>query len=627
MTNRRAFLQSAPAVGAALLTAQSAMLAPSKAQAQTVVTSSGLISSRPRSYRGDFDDRTVEAPNGAMVNGDYFNAITAQPGEATIFTPTEGVWAIVGYMIANFTFVQGETGLIAFDTGNNTGMARDVLALLRTVTDLPIVAIIYSHHHYTAGTAEYLRQAGRDLPIYGHPDVDNNLFLTAGALGPMQLRRSSIQLGFYLPHEGPDAGFGFNEPTFDTPELQENGHRPVTHPVADGEEVVIDGLRVVFHHAVGDTRDSLIVHFPEKDMVLHNTNVIPVAYPLSTLRGDFYRVPTDMIASIDRMRAIRPGILIGCHGTPLLGDEAYEVMTAHRDYYAFIYNQSVRAINQGKTPDEMADEIEIPPHLAEHPWLFPAYVEHEFNIRGIYRGVVGWYAEDTADLHPPTDAELGGVMIEGFGGIDTMIDRAQVAMDERKYNLAAKMMTYAIAADPGNTAALALKANALRAMGQAAQAGIQARNFLLTHALHLEGEIDWTQPPEIGFFTPPGVELVLASPPGTYLKLLEFIVDPVASADVNAVARVSFSDLDRSWTVHVRRGVIEVTEVVPETVDVAIDLTRETWARIALREMTLADAIEAGGATVSGDKAILETIIRSFDELPTSQPEPEHMNW
>ena len=254
----------------------------------------------------------------------------------------------------------------------------------------------------------------------------------------MQARRTSIQLGMYLPHSGPDASLGPAEPSFKDPELAAMGHVPVNHPVKDGEEVIIDGLKVVFYHAVSDTADSLIVNFPELDLVLHNTAVIPFAFSLYTLRGDYYRDPTAMIASIDKIREIKPKVLIGSHGVPVQDrEEAYEIATAHRDAYAFIYNQSIRAINQGSTPDEMANSIRLPKHLDEHPWLFPSYVDNEYNVRGQYRGIVGWYAEDTAELHPPTVNEMGSVIIEGFGGSAKVIDRARSAFQEKKYNLCA----------------------------------------------------------------------------------------------------------------------------------------------------------------------------------------------
>jgi alkyl sulfatase BDS1-like metallo-beta-lactamase superfamily hydrolase len=381
-------------------------------------------------YRGDFDNDKAEAPNGAIVNQAYLDFITGGGwAETKTIKVREGVYTIVGYSLSNYTFIEGETGLIAFDAGGNMGMGKDILAMIREISDKPIKAIIYSHHHYTGGARVYVEEGGAEkVEVYGHPDLDMNIQATTGLLGPMQYRRASIQLGMYLPHEGPDAVFGPAEPLFDDPALNANGHVPVSCPVVDGEEVIIDGIKTVFHHVVADTRDSLIVHFPDLDLILHNAAVIPNTFPLYTLRGDFYRTPTEMIAGIDKIRAINPTYMVGCHGTPLTSKEdVQDVATAHRDAYAFIYNQSVRAINKGMTPDEMANNIRLPEHLDRHPWLYPGYIDNEYSFRGQYRGIVGWYSEDTAELHPPTPEELSSVIVEGFGGADKLIGKATEA--------------------------------------------------------------------------------------------------------------------------------------------------------------------------------------------------------
>lgn len=580
-------------------------------------------------YRGDMDDKKAQAPNGAIVNEDYKTFLLDGPlTKARLVKARDGVYSLVGYSISNYTFVEGRTGLIAFDCGNNVGTGREAIRRIREVTDKPIVAIIYSHHHYTGGAGAYADAAARGkVAVYGHPDVDRNLQSSTGALGPMQMRRAGIQLGFYLPKEGPDAFLALPEPHFDDPELAANAHLPVTHPVKDGQEVTIDGVKVVFHHVVADTPDSLIVHFPELDLALHNTAVAPLLFSLYTLRGDFYREPTAMIAAIDKLRAIRPRYMIGCHGVPITDrDEAYEIATAHRDAYAFIYNQCVRAINRGMTPDEMAATIRLPKHLQEHPWLYPAYVDNEYNVRGQYRGIVGWFAEDTAELHPPSTRELGQVMIEGFGGKKKVIASARKAFREKKYNLTAKLLSYVLAVDETDRTARQLKADALRAMAQATPSGIQTRNFLLTHALHLEGKLDWTKPPATSFFGTPSEEAILATPPGTFLKLLESYVDPDKSASVNEVAKVTFTDLDRSWALYVRRGIAEVTETVPDNVDVAIKLPRVVWARIVLRQTTLAEALSEGEAKVVGDREALAAIINAFDRVDKSNAEPEYLH-
>jgi alkyl sulfatase BDS1-like metallo-beta-lactamase superfamily hydrolase len=527
----------------------------------------------------------------------------------------DGVHTIVGYSLSNYTFIEGETGLIAFDTGNNMGMARETLRMIREVSDKPIVAIIYSHHHYTGGARAYVEEGGdKDVKVFGHPDVDANMLSSSGLLGPMQFRRAGIQLGFYLPHEGPDAVFGPAEPQFDDPALNETGHVNVTHPVQDGEEVVIDGVKAVFYHVVSDTRDSLIVYFPDLDLALHNSAITPMSFPLYTLRGDSYRTPVEMIAGIDKLRELMPKHTIGCHGHPVsTKEEGYEIATAHRDAYAFIYNQSIRAINRGMTPDEMASTIRLPKHLDEHPWLFPAYIDNEYSVRGQYRGIVGWYAEDTADLHPPDMEELSGEIVAAAGGASKLIERAKRAYGEKKYNLSAKLLSYVLAVEPDNRAARQLKAKALRSMAQATRSGIQTRNFLLTHALHLEGKLDWTKPPSISFFGMPTVESMLEMPPGTSLKLLESQIDPAKSAKLQSVVKVTFTDLDRSWALNVRRGVAEVSEVVPKKVDATLALPRELWFQIALQQTTLGEAIDSGSAKLNGSREAMDAVLASFE--------------
>jgi alkyl sulfatase BDS1-like metallo-beta-lactamase superfamily hydrolase len=198
-------------------------------------------------YRVDLDDKKATAPNGAVVNEDYKTFFPDGPfTRSQVIKTRDVVCSLVGYSLSNYAFVEGKSGLIAFDTGNNLGMGKEAIRRVR--------------------------------------------------------------------------------------EVAPNAHLPVTHPVKGGEEVVIDGLKVVFHHAVSDTADSLIVHFLELDLVLHNTAVNPTLFSQYTLRGDFYREPAAMIASIDKLRTIRPKYLIGCHGVPITDSgETYESATAHRD--------------------------------------------------------------------------------------------------------------------------------------------------------------------------------------------------------------------------------------------------------------------------------------------------------
>jgi alkyl sulfatase BDS1-like metallo-beta-lactamase superfamily hydrolase len=403
-------------------------------------------------YRGGFDDQIVEAPNGAKVNAQYKKYLSEGAfGGTEVVEVREGVWTVVGYSIANYTFIEGKTGLIAFDTGVNVGQGQEALRLVQEKVNKPVVAIIYSHFHYTGGAKAYAASnPDKKLEIYGHPDVEASLAASSGLLGSMQNRRAGIQLGMYLPQEGPDAAYGPAEPHFEEPELAAHGHLPVTRTVEDGEEVIIDGLKVVFYHVVADTRDSLIAYFPELDLALHNTAAINMMFSLYTLRGDYYRTPVEMIAGIDKLRSLDAEYVVGVHGTPQSGDAADELLVAHRDAYAFTFNQAIRSLNKGMDADEMVEAVRLPQHLRDNPNLFPGYVDHEYNVRGQYRGIVGWFQEDTADLHPPTDKEMGETIIKLAGGVEKLIAQAKSTFAEQKYNLSAKLLSYAIAADPEN---------------------------------------------------------------------------------------------------------------------------------------------------------------------------------
>ncbi len=579
-------------------------------------------------YRGGMDDQIVDAPNGAKVNAQYEKFLSDGVfGGTEVVKVREGVWSVVGYALNNFTFVEGKTGLIAFDTGANVGQGQEALRLVQEKVNKPVVAIIYSHFHYTGGAKAYAASNPTNkVEVYGHPDNDKNLAGSSGLLGAMRNRRVGIQVGFYLPQKGPDATYGPAEPHFEEPELSAHGYLSVTHPVKDGEEVIIDGLKVVFHHVASDTTDSLIAYFPDLDLALHNAGAVNFLVSLYTLRGEAYRNPLDIVVGIDKLRSLNAEFVVGNHGSPLRGKDAAEFLTAHRDAYAFTYNQAVRSLNKGMNTEQMVEAVRLPAHLRDNPALFPAYVDHEYNVRGQYRGIIGWYQEDTADLHPPTDKEMGETFIELSGGIDKFIAKAKSAFAEKKYNLSAKLLSYAIAAEPENQEAKQLKADALRQMAYTTKSGIQTRNFMLTEALHLEGKVDWKKPPAMLLFGEATVDGILAADPLETLKLLEVNIDPIKSATVNRIVEIKLTDKKASYAVHVRRGVAEVSAILPAKVDATIEIPFRIFAEIMAGDTTLPEQIEAGTAKVKGSREALDEVIGSFDKVAKDTVAPDHLH-
>jgi alkyl sulfatase BDS1-like metallo-beta-lactamase superfamily hydrolase len=568
-------------------------------------------------YRGGQDNNKATAPNGAIINADFLRYAANSRRGIRVENVRPGIHVILGYHSVNCIVVEGATGLIVIESGTKFGHGRELRKMIRSFSDKPLKAVIYSHHHYVGGGAGLLDDEKiEDVAVYAHPLMEHLDATTNELLGPMQLRRIGIQFGAYLPSDGPDARLGEGDKSFDEPHLNAAAPLKVTHAVADKEVVSVDGVKIRFHHIIGDTRDSLAIEFPELDAVVANSALGPVAYPLYTLRGDFFRTPDELIASLDLLRALDHTYVIPVHGAPYTDKaSAQAALTAHRDAYAFIWNQSLRAINQGMTPDEMVASIHLPEHLANHPLLYPGYIDWEYGIRGIYRGMVGWYSEDGADLHPPAPAELGEALVEGFGSADAFIARGRRAMDERKYNLAARLMSLLLGAEPDNPSARQLKADALRAMAQATRTGVQTRNFMLTEALHLEGKTDWRRISAKSFFGAQTVETLSAKPPHDQVKLLELSVDPRVATGVRTSVTFRFHGHGACGLL-LRPGIAEFRSDAPGEAAIEMSLSVRTMSQLTLRLTSLSEAVASGDIQVTGDVGLIPALEKVLALVP-----------
>lgn len=574
--------------------------------------------SKPLFYRGDLDHRITTADNGARVNQDYNDLMINGPwASVKMHRVREGVFCLTGVYVANFTLIESDNGYILVDTGLNKYCALELLKYMEEVTDKPVVAIIYSHNHYTGG-ARFIREAfpDRDIPIYGHPGIHRNIFSESE---PSTLRhaiyRTMGQMGLFLPKSGPDASaiYGFTVPVSSEPDLNKSGYIPVTHVVKDGENYIIDGVRVQFHHCVADANDSLISYFPDYDLIQHNAAIMPMMFPLYTLRGGEYRDAPGLIAGLDKIRQLNPEHLIGCHGFPLSGkDKAYELATLHRDAYAYIYHQTLRCINLGMGPDELARTVKLPAHMAEDIRLFGAYIDVEFAVKGIYRGIIGWWANDTADIHPPTSEELSTVLVEGFGSVDAVVARARKAFEEKKYNLALKLLSMALSVDIDNTEIKTLKAEWCRHLAYTTRCGIQARNFYLTEALRLEGKVPETTLPGHAPLANMPLKTVVDADPAVFFRLLGRHLIPEGIETVSASLVFSFADRGEQHLVEIRNATAEYMGQSDTVADMGIEISHALWSKIVVGQLTLQEAVDSGEAAVKGEEQLVTKIMNAF---------------
>lgn len=71
-------------------------------------------------------------------------------------------------MMANIVFVVTSQGVVVLDSGASVQIGQMAIRMIRTVTSLPVVAVINSHYHgdHWLGNHAFVEAFGNDLPIY-----------------------------------------------------------------------------------------------------------------------------------------------------------------------------------------------------------------------------------------------------------------------------------------------------------------------------------------------------------------------------------------------------------------------------------------------------------------------------
>lgn len=526
----------------------------------------------------------------------------------TLYEIAPGVRHLVGVRsLANCTMIEGETGIILVDSGANIDDAEAFLVELRKVTDKPIKAVLYTHSHYTRGASAYIPEDDPGaVQDWGHEKVHQNFTRGRPEVFPTYVRRIATQMGSLAPQTGADAspnsGLGGEYHT----SAGRFGHVKPTHTVSEDTEVVIDGVKIRLIPSVSDTDDCLTIWLPEQKVVVENIfwRVLP---NFGAIRGEFYRRPTKWAESVEAIRQLEPEHILGCHGIPYSGkQQILDMLADYRDAIYFLYDQTIRGINQGHDADALAENLRLPEHLQSSPVLQEHYGEFAFGVRGVFNGVMGWFGTDTAVLHPVPRKVEAERIVAGFGGVEAVEAEARTWLENEDFAWSAQLSTYLLRLEPGRAEWRQLKADALRAMGQRSRSAI-TRNFYLVHARELEGAVDTFAVPHRT------TNRILGEEPGFYVELLRYEIDPEKAEGFTGGFGLTFTDRDAAFRLDLSNSVLHVREARADEETERLELTFGTWAEILCGESTLDAAIANGEARISGDAATLRACLAVFD--------------
>lgn len=530
----------------------------------------------------------------------------------------DGVWVAVGYGIANSILLEGTDGSIVVDTMESMESARAVAADFAKISTKPVKAIIYTHSHpdHIAGAGAFI-PAGSTVPIYAQEDVARNMDKISSELQPIITQRSLRMYGWGLtPEERVNVGLG-NEL-----DLHEGSTIQILRPTKTFRDTLDDtvaGIHFQLVHAPGETDDQLFVWLPERKVLLSGDNIYRAFPNLYTIRGTSFRDPKKWAASLDQMRRLHAAVLVPSHTRPLQGEKLIsETLTDYRDAIRYVHDQTIRLMNAGLLPDEIAERIKLPAHLAKSPFLQEFYGRPSWSAKSLYAGQLGWFDGTPEHLHPLPPLQQARHLAALAGGEEQLDAAIHNAADKNDLQWVLELTGAALRLNARNETAKNARLAALKNLGEA-ESNPNARHWYLTAYHELRGDLKL---PERAVIPTPA--MLTAMPLATFFDGLAVNLDAEAAAETQTIVRFEFTGESESWTYIVRRGVSEV--IAPGEAAPAADLVvrvhtqvfKEMLAKLRNPALTIAKDFEM----VKGSKLDFVRFMKLF--IPAEADDAAH---
>jgi alkyl sulfatase BDS1-like metallo-beta-lactamase superfamily hydrolase len=480
-----------------------------------------------------------------------------------LFKVSDGIYQLRGFDLANMTLIEGDTGWIVVDplTAKETSKFAFEFAQ-KHLGSKPITALLFTHSHidHFGGalglvTPEQVEQQGiRVIAPEGFMEEATSENIIAGTA---MSRRSMYMYGKRLARterghigsglgKGPAFGsFGILKPT-----ERVNHQTPVLN---------VDGINIEFQFTPGSEAPAeFTFYLPDHNAFCGAEVVSRNMHNLYTLRGAKVRDALKWSSYIEQARNRFAGadVYFGSHHWPMWGqDNIQNFLKLQRDSYKYIHDQSVRLLNGGATPSELAEEITLPESLRTS---FPNrgyYGTLKHNAKAVYQNYLGWYDANPANLDPLPNTESAARYLEMMGGIERVVSQAQVAFDKAEedagaYRWVAELLNKAVFFDPDHKAAKALLAKTYDQLGYQAESA-PWRDVYLSAAYELRHG-----GPDKGIDIALMRDILLETPVERFFDTMSVRLNgPKAEGETYAI-KINFIDKDLSYVLYLENSVL-----------------------------------------------------------------------
>ncbi len=521
-----------------------------------------------------------------------------------IIEVTEGIHVAVGFALANAIMIEGDGSNVIIDTTGTVETAQEVKDLFDSINSNPVEAIIYTHNHgdHTYGASVFAEDS---TEIYAHESTGKYLSRVIGILRPIISSRSSRMFGNVLPREEVE-----NNGIGPFLEIGRDGRKPgllyPTKTFSDKLAFTAAGIKIELYHAPGETNDQLFVWLPEKRALFPGDNFYKTFPNLYTIRGTPYRDLVGWVNSIDMMRYLEPEYLVPSHTRPLVGAKTINnLLTTYRDAIQYIHDQTIRLMNMGMEPDEIAENLILPKHLGDSPYLQEFYGSPAWSAKNVFSGYLGWFDGNPSSLKPLPKKEEASNIINLAGGWEKLFQEAEQSYLNDEFQWSLQLTDYLLRMKPGDRQTQLLRQSALVALG-AKESNPNSRYYYLSSARELDENY---KPNDILL---PDIDVVKKYPIEAMMEVLKVNVIPEKSIDKDMQLLFTFTDSTKTFSLFLRKGVLEIQPFMIPGSSVQVKSKEEDLKAILSGIKSLPVSLVNGTLEIEGSRADLLSFFSSL---------------
>ncbi|MEU6586045.1 alkyl sulfatase dimerization domain-containing protein [Nocardia sp. NPDC046763] len=542
-----------------------------------------------------------------------------------LYQVSDRIYQVRNNDMANLTVIEGDDGLIVVDCMFGVESAQQGMDLIRThVSDKPVAAVIYTHTHIdhyggVKGVVDPADVASGKVPIIAPGTIKSFDKFAIGEnviTGNAMARRSFYAFGGLLDLNATGhitCGIGI----VSTKGATVSYISPTDSITETGTRREIAGLEFEFLYAPDtEAPEELHIWIPELKALTCAENANHALHNIQTLRGARTRDARNFARYLDETLerwGDEAEVHYGPHTWPVWGnDQVSTLLESQRDTYKYIHDQALRLANKGSTPLEAAEIIELPDELGRN-WANRGYhgtVHH--NVRAVFTKELGMWDGDPVSLHPHTPVDSATRFVE-FAGADAILAEGRRAFEAGDYRWATEILHKLVFADPGNTAARELQADAYEQMGYQAE-GPQWRGVFLSAAKELR---EGVQPPPYVTASP---DSILAMPIDILFDFVAVHVIGEKASGVNISINLDFTDSGQQWTMWVRRGVLNARQGRADGARVTVSGPKAALVKVLLTPGCAGELAGSGAITLDGEVTALGELAALLDDFEPTFP-------